>query len=175
MRFAGIALLTAIAAPSLLSLFQAGCRSADGGMGDPPYEIRLVKGVEWMEGREGYRADLPGYILDGGIGTVALRAENSSAPDRFVLLIRTSRGQRPNLEGFTFTTPGRTFSTSPFSPSAMVEVREAGKPTASGRVPLQAYFDFRVEGDYVRVTFLPSATELMQEECEVSWVDWYRR
>lgn len=170
-----IALLAALAVPTFLSLFFAGCKSADGSTDDPPYEIRMIKGVDWIEGREGYRPELPGFALDGDIGTVALRAKPAATPDRLVLLIRTSPGQRPNLEGFTFSTPERTFSTSPFSPSATVEVRHAGKTAASGRVPLHAYFDFGIEGEYVRVTFLPSATELMMEECQVSWVDWYRR
>jgi hypothetical protein len=56
-----------------------------------------------------------------------------------------------------------------------VEVRESGKNSIAGHVPLNAYFDFRIEGEFVRVTFLPSATEFMTEECQVSWVDWYRR
>jgi len=160
---------------AIAPLVFSGCKSADGGAGDPPYQLRMVKGVDWIEGKEGYRPDLPGFVLSSDIGTVALQAAHPGGPDRLVLLIRTSPGQRPNLEGFTFTTPARTFETSPFSHAATVTVLEKGKPAAAGRVPLPAYFDFRVEGEYVRVTFLPSATELMTEECEVSWVDWYRR
>ena len=162
-------------APAVLPMFFPGCKSADSGMGDAPYEIRMIKGVDWMEGREGYRPELPGFVLDSDIGTISLQAKHSGAPDRLVLLIRTTSAQRPNLEGFTFSTPGRTFSTSPFIQSATVEVRQSGKNTTSGRVPVGAYFDFRIEGDFVRVTFLPSATEFMTDECKVSWVDWYRR
>ena len=168
-------LIAIVSAAAFLPLWFAGCRSADGSMGDAPYEIQMIKGVDWVEGREGYRPELPGFVLDGDIGTISLQAKHSGAPDRVVLLIRTTPAQRPNLEGFTFAPPGRTFSTSPFSQSATVEVRESGKSTVAGHVPLNAYFDFRVEGEFVRVTFLPSATEFMIEECQVSWVDWYRR
>jgi hypothetical protein len=167
--------ISIIFARAFLLMFFAGCKSADGSMGDAPYEIQMVKGVDWVEGREGYRPELPGFVLDGDIGTIALHAKRAGAPDRLVLLIRTTPAQRPNLEGFTFSTPGRTFSTSPFSQSATVEVRQTGKSTTSGRVPVSAYFDFRIEGEFVRVTLLPSATEFMTDECHVSWVDWYRR
>jgi hypothetical protein len=175
MRLTSLAAGVLAIVPGILPALLGGCRSAEGSLGDPPYELRMIKGVEWVEGREGYQPELPGFVLDADIGSVALQAIRPGAPDRLVLLIRTTPAQRPNLEGFTFTTAGRTFSTSPFSQSAMVEVRESGKTRTSGRVPLSAYFDFRVEGEYVRVTFLPSATELMLDECQVSWVDWYRR
>ena len=170
-----VSALSFIFAPAILLVLFAGCKSADGSMGDSPYEIQMIKGVDWVEGREGYRPELPGFVLDGDIGSIALQAKHSGAPDRLVLLIRTTSAQRPNLEGFTFSTRGRTFSTSPFSQSATVEVRQTGKSTTSGRVPVSAYFDFRIEGEFVRVTFLPSATEFLTEECQVSWVDWYRR
>lgn len=159
----------------IAAAFAGGCRSTEAGAGESAYEIRLIKGVEWYAGREGYRPELPGFVLKSEIGTVAIRAARPDAPDRLVLLIRTTAAQRPNLEGFTFSPPGRSFSTSPFSQSAAIEVREAGKSVSTGRVPLHAYFEFAVEGEFVRVTFLPSATELMREECQVSWVDWYRR
>jgi hypothetical protein len=170
----GIA-ISIVASAAILPPFFAGCASAVGSTGDAPYEIQLIKGVDWVKGREGYRPELPGFVLDGDIGTILLQAKHAGAPDRVVLLIRTTPAQRPNLEGFTFAPPGRTFSTSPFSQSATVEVRESGKNSIAGHVPLNAYFDFRIEGDFVRVTFLPSATEFMTEECQVSWVDWYRR
>jgi hypothetical protein len=145
----------------------SGCAGSGGVSDDPPFAIRMIKGVEWHPKM--------GFVLDGGIGTVGLQAIRPGGPDRLVLLIRTTPAQRPNLEGFTFTTHGRAFETSPFSQSATVTVRERGKATASGRVPIPAYFDFRVEGEFVRVTLLPSATEMLVEECQVSWVDWYRR
>lgn len=162
-------------APAILPLVLAGCSSSEAGMGDSPYRLRMIKGVDWIDGREGFRPELPGFVLDADIGTIALKSNRADAPDRLVLLIRTSPAQRPNLEGFTFSTPGRIFETSPFARSAVVSVREPGHTGASGRVPLNAYFDFQIEDGFVRVTFLPSATELMQEECQVSWVDWYRR
>jgi hypothetical protein len=175
MRLENLSLIIMVFNLAILPTLSAGCGSAGGGIGDSPYEIRLIKGVDWVDGREGYRPELPGFVLAGEIGTLALRAMRPGAPGRLVLLIRTSPAQHPNMEGFTFVTAGRTFFTSPFSPSATVEVRETGKGRMSGSVPLNAYFEFRVDGEFVRVTFLPSATELMQEECQVSWVDWYRR
>jgi len=151
----------------------AGCTGGGGSQDDPPYAIRMIKGVDWLDGKGGYRPDLPGFVLDGAIGTVALRATRPGASERLVLLIRTTPAQRPNLERFTLITPARTFETSPFSPPAEVTVLENGK--AAGRVPVPAYFDFRIEGEFVRVTLLPSATEMLQEECRISWIDWYRR
>lgn len=175
MRFAHLLAVCFIISPAFLALLVPGCASTGGGADHPPYELRTIRGADWIDGREGYRPELPGFMLDGDIGTIAVRATHPGAPDRLVLLIRTSPGQRPNLEGFTFSTSVRTFSTSPFSPSATVEVREIGTSRTAGRVPVHAYFDFQIEGEYVRVTFLPSSTELMTEECQVSWVDWYRR
>jgi hypothetical protein len=169
--FLFIGSITAGLFPALL----AGCSASGAGTGDDPYDIRLLKGVEWVEGREGFRPELPGYVLESQIGSIALKAAHANPPDRLILLIRTSPAHRPNLEGFTFTTSERTFSTSPFSPSAIVEVRDAASTRVAGSVPLNAYFEFTIEGEFVRVMFLPSATELMREECLVSWVDWYRR
>jgi hypothetical protein len=143
-----------------------------------PFEIALGKKAQWPKGQEGYDPNLPGYHLVGDIASVTLRALTTETPDRLVLAIRNWPSATPMLENFTLTCPLLKLSGEPFN-TGRFEHFQRSTPQAKWEfvalVPVEEYCTFEIVGDEIFVTFLPRAIELLSDECEVSWIDWYRR
>ena len=140
-----------------------------------------------------YDPHLPGFRVQAAIATLLIRPHydhstsrttDRKSPDRLVLAIRTSSPAHPMLESFTLITSDVTVQSS--LNQTEEEIRPAIKPPNNSRadgapgekpvhqVPRGTYFRFEVVGEEVHVTFLPKAMELLQRECRVEWVDWYR-
>lgn len=145
---------------------------------DEPFEIVLGKRAQWPKEQEGYDPNLPGYHLVGDIASVTLRARTAEPPDKLVLAIRNWPSATPMLENFTLTCPLMKLSGEPFN-TGRFEHFERSTPEAKWEfvalVPVEEYCTFEIVGDEIFVTFLPRAIELLSDECEISWIDWYRR
>jgi hypothetical protein len=145
---------------------------------EEPFEIVLGKKAQWPKGQEGYDPNLPGYHLVGDIASVTLRARTAEPPDKLVLVIRNWPSATPMLENFTLTCPLLKLSGEPFN-TGQFEHFQRSTPQAKWEfvslVPVEEYCIFEIAGDEIHVTFLPRAIELLSDECEVSWIDWYRR
>ena len=55
------------------------------------------------------------------------------------------------------------------------EVQRPLRDKAPTTVKAGTYFEMKVVGKEVHVTFLPQAMEMLKKECTLSWVDWYRQ
>jgi hypothetical protein len=140
-----------------------------------------------------YDPHLPGFRVEAAIATLRIRPHlgyitgrtpGRKPPDRLVLAIRTSSPAHPMLESFALITSDMTVQSS--LNQTEEEIRSTVKPqNTSGtngapderlvhHVPRGTYFRFEVVGEEVHVTFLPKAMGLLQRECRVEWVDWYR-
>jgi hypothetical protein len=143
-----------------------------------PFEVALGKGAQWSPGRRGYDPHLPGYHLEGDIATIALRGRASRPVDELVLAISTLPSTTPMLENFTLTNPHVKLTGAPFK-TGQLEYFERSDTDAKwqfvGIVSADRYFTFTVVDKVIHVTFQPAAIELLSPECEISWIDWYRR
>lgn len=121
------------------------------------------RGAVWTAGRAGYDGGLPGFRLDGAIGSAELKPGTNAPPEVFRLALRTTPGHAPHLDQFAVTAGETRIACEPFNAAAMVHDTVA-----------REHFGFEVEGDAVIVTFKPKACALLRGRVHVSWVDWYR-
>ena len=139
-----------------------------------PFEMTMVKTAKWTEGHEGYDAEMNGYHITGDIAKVRIRPLPGKTPEKIVLAITTSPSMRPMLEHFQVTTSEGMIQSATFDGLDYDSVTDkTGKET--GRAKRGEYFKYEVVGREARVTFMPKAMELLKGECEVEWIDWYRK
>jgi len=176
--------LTRIVAVSLLIFsfgVRNGCRppgAAESGGEAGAFDIRLVRGVDWISDTLRFDPRLPGYHLRGGIGTIELQRRSETNSGRLVLEITTSPSMRPNLESFTLGWGDTLLKVAPFTASNLSDVvtknAEGRWKTVSQR-DTQEYFEFQRGDSTVRVSLLPAALLFMRNVCTITWIDWYRR
>jgi hypothetical protein len=146
--------------------------------GQAPFELVLGRNATWAAGQVGYDWRLPGFHVVGDIASVILRGRTRRMGDTLVLAIRTSPGLPPMLENFTLAGPDVKLDGAPLNPEIGLTYfrKAAGSETweAMPGVGTDAYLTFAVVGDEVRVTFAAPALDLLQTECMISWIDWYR-
>ena len=155
-------------------LLMGGCRVRDD-LTPPadPFEIELLRGATWSAEHPGYDPALPGYRLDGEMGTILLRPRPPRPPDRLVFAIRTSRGMPPNLESFSAITADRVLRSSFFQGTDRTVLTDRAGHTLL-EPPPGTFLRMERAGDEIQVTFLPEAMPLLRSACRISWVDWYR-
>jgi len=151
---------------------------ADVDLSAEPFELNLGPKASWPQGHEGYDPNLPGYHIVGDIASVTLRVKTDRLPCELVLAIQTSPGMTPMLENLTLAGPYVKLSGEPFNPDAGMtyfkRVSGSNEWEAVPEIDADAYFEFEIHDDEVRVTFLPQAIALLRAECTISWIDWYR-
>jgi hypothetical protein len=144
-----------------------------------PFELVLGPRAEWSQDHVGYDPNLPGFHIVGDIASVTLRARTDQPPDELILAIDTSPSTTPMLENFTLVSPYAKLSGEPFnSLVGLTYFRRVDCSQTWEAVPdaeSDPYFTFEITGGEVHVTFLGPAIELLRAECEISWIDWYRR
>lgn len=145
---------------------------AAAGKSRPPFEVTFVRRLPAAESAPVWDPKLPGYRLDAGIATVKIRPLAGQRPEKLVLRIRTSAGMPPMLEGFSLQAPGRTVST---GLKLTTEEIQTGATPGRTEVKARSYFEIKVVGKEVEVVFLPKAMKLLEHECTITWVDWYRQ
>jgi hypothetical protein len=155
----------------LIAAVSAFAEGGETGKSTHPFEVTFVKRLPAAEIAPVYDPKLPGYRFDAEIATVKIRPLAGKPPDKLVMLIRTSPGMPPMLEGFTLQAPDRSVTTG--LKLASEEIRFNATP---GRAEVRAreYFEVNVVGQDVQIVFLPKAMGLLKKECTVTWVDWYR-
>ncbi len=141
-----------------------------------PFEIRFAKTATWGKGMVGYDPDLPGYHVSGDIASLRLRpAAGGRPPEKLVLAISTSPGQKPHLDHFRLAVLGGQIEIEPFAEQARPRVMWTGRERNTFQYAERgAYFTFAVVGDEVQVVFQADVMELLSGECSISWIDWYR-
>lgn len=142
-----------------------------------PFRLTFVKGADWSPNHpRGFDEKLGGYHLTGDIATIRISPAAKPLPEKLVLAVSTSPGAGPMLEGFTVSAGGRTLRTSLRSETVEIISDAAdGSARKTEEAPRDDYLMFDVALGEVRVTFMPKAMSLLEAECTVSWVDWYRR
>jgi len=160
----------------------SGCRppGASESYGTPEaFNIRLVRGVKWTSDTLRFDHLLPGYRLRGGIGTIELaRKPGIRSSAHLVLDIATSPGNPPNLESFTIAwgdTMLRTSSSGQNSICELIAKNADGVWRMISQRETAEYLHFQRSDTSVTVSFLTSALSVMERECTVSWIDYYRR
>ncbi len=153
-----------------------------------PFELSFdEKGIgQGLKPRKihGYDSKLPGYHVEAQIATLLIHpcSNNKSRnklPNKLVLAIRTSSGERPMLERFSLISSKLIITSALFNGLDYERVQtinnsKSGNQQVS-KVPKGTYLRFEVVGEEVDVTFLPKAMELLKKGCKVEWIDWYRR
>jgi hypothetical protein len=142
-----------------------------------PFELAVGDGAKWSDQYKGYDPDLPGYHIVGDIASVTLRARTDSPPGTLVLAIRTSPGMPAMLENFAFAAPCVMLAGEPFKEAGLTYFERPNSSMEWKVVPdiqTDTYFKFNAVGDEVHITLLPKAIELLDMECKISWIDWYR-
>ena len=171
--------LAAVLGLATLSLIVTGCRTRDNGATQvDPFAITFVKGAGWTQGYQGFDPKLPGYHLTGDIAEIRTRLQSEKLPETIVLAIRTSPAMRPNLESFVLSNKDTVIDTALFNGTGLELVKDPKSKTPAepvAKVKQGTYFRFAVVGEQVQVTFMPKAMELLREEYEISWIDWYRK
>jgi hypothetical protein len=159
----------------------SGCRppgASESGGTLEAFNIRLVRGVKWTTDTLRFDPLLPGYHLRGGIGTIELARKPGIRPAHLVLDIATSPGMPPNLESFTIAwgdTMLRTSSSGQNSLCELIAKNADGEWRMISQRETADYLHFQLTDTSVTVSFLASALSVMERECTVSWIDWYRR
>lgn len=160
-----------------------GCASSPGRRGEGmsgdrygPFILRLPKTVAWTDGKpRGFDPGLPGYHFTGDIASVRLAPAQRKLPEKLVLAITTSPGAEPHLDHFRLSVRGGHIQVEPFNEKVPTRVTWTGRERNAFRyAETGTYFDFRVVGSEVLVIFKPAVMELLNSECMVSWIDWYR-
>ena len=159
----------------------SGCRppeASESGGTPEAFNIRLVRGVKWTTDTLRFDPLLPGYRLRGGIGTIELARKPGIRSAHLILDIATSPGNPPNLESFTIAwgdTMLRTSSSGQNSICELIAKNADGVWRMISQRETAEYLHFQRSDTSVTVSFLTSALSVMERECTVSWIDYYRR
>ena len=134
-----------------------------------PFTVTITHRVPATGAAPVYDPALPGYRVSAEIGTLTIHPRGDKLPEKFVLAFRAAT-QTPMLEGFTLKSGAKTIQAGlklnteeVVQPNAPVKLEKAG-----------TYFQIQVVGREIRVIFQPAALALLQADCVISWVDWYR-
>jgi hypothetical protein len=152
---------------------------ADLSHGNEPFVLTLGKNAAWLPGREGYDPNLPGYHVTGDIASVTLSAVDNRLPEKLVLVIRTGPSTTPMLENFTLIGSQVKLSGEPFNDAVGLTYFER-RDCFEQWMPVphedgNSYLTFEIVDEDIHVTFGRKALELLRTECQISWIDWYRR
>lgn len=142
-----------------------------------PFFLRFPQSVQWTPGhKKGFDEALPGYHVTGDIASFRLRPAQETMPDKLVLAITTSPGQKPHLDHFRLTVRGGHIETEPFNEGVTTtRVTWTGRERNTFNYAEKGtYFTFTTVGGEVHVILKPAVINLLQGECVVSWIDWYR-
>ena len=134
-----------------------------------PFTVTITHRVPATGDAPVYDPALPGYRVNAEIGTLTIHPRGDKRPEKFVLAIRTA-GQTPMLEGFTLKSGTKTIQA-----GLKLNTEEVSQPNAPVKLEKAGtYFQIQVVGREIHVVFQPAALALLQADCVISWVDWYR-
>jgi hypothetical protein len=158
----------------ILAALLAGCDAPPpSGPEVEPFQVKFDGRSKWTDGHSGFEPSLPGYFITGEIASIVLSPQSTRMPNKMVLAITTSPGMRPMLEGFEVTTNDVILNSALFNGTGNTWVTNRDTGTHV-EVKRGEYFEFRVVGKAVHVTFLPKLMALLKGDITISWVDWYR-
>lgn len=150
-----------------------------GKLSENPFNIELVKGVEWEGGKERFDWELTGYRLSGGIGVIRLSSRKGvEPPSKLVLSIATTIGMRAHCESLTVESKDRRIE------AEMKDGKMTGtRLTTLGSDGLEssaennadAGLTVGVDENRLKVVFSGKSLEMLKDGGTVRWIDWFRR